>query len=209
MNKCLTCESTTVKKWYSDKTKCEKCYRKEWYQKNKDSKHQIDRKRNYYKKNSKEIIERSKEYNSDYYQNNKERLNKASRKRYQENKGSLPDRSEKNKKYYNNRYKNDINFKIKVNLRNRLNNAIKNNQKTGSAVSDLGCSIDEFKIHIEAQFQKGMTWGNWSKKGWHIDHIKPLVSFDLANREEFLKAVHYSNLQPLWATDNLKKSDSI
>jgi len=103
------------------------------------------------------------------------------------------------------REKIDINYKLARRLRHRLGLAVKGNFKQGSAVSDLGCSIAEFKIHIEAQFQEGMTWGNWSKKGWHIDHIKPLVSFDLANREEFLKAVHYSNLQPLWAKDNLSK----
>jgi len=96
---------------------------------------------------------------------------------------------------------------IKDSLRARLNTSISNAYKTGSAVSDLGCSIEELKKHLECQFQDGMTWSNRGLKGWHIDHIKPLDSFDLTNKEELKKAVHYSNLQPLWAKDNLKKSN--
>ena len=95
--------------------------------------------------------------------------------------------------------------RIKHNLRGRLNRAIKSNYKSGSAVRDLGCSIEELKIHLESQFQLGMSWDNWSRIGWHIDHIKPLSSFNLENIEEFKKACHYSNLQPLWAQDNISK----
>ena len=53
-----------------------------------------------------------------------------------------------------------------------------------------------------------MSWENHSQTGWHIDHIKPLSRFDLSDREQFLEACHYSNLQPLWAEDNLSKSDN-
>ena len=97
------------------------------------------------------------------------------------------------------------NKRIKNNLRTRLNMAIKNNQKVGSAVKDLGCSVEELKAYLESKFTKDMTWDDYGK--WHIDHIKPLSSFDLSNPEELKKACHYSNLQPLWAKDNLKKSN--
>jgi hypothetical protein len=107
------------------------------------------------------------------------------------------------------RYNSDIKFKLSITLRTRLNTALKNNNKVGSAVKDLGCSIEEFKRYIESLWQPGMSWDNWSKDGWHIDHIAPLSSFDLTNVEDFKKACHYTNLQPLWAYDNFRKSDKL
>jgi len=89
---------------------------------------------------------------------------------------------------YRKRLKTDINYKLSCNLRCRLNRAIKNNQKAGSAVKDLGCSIPELKIWIEQQFKPGMTWENYGE--WHIDHIIPLSKFDLTDRKQFLKACH-------------------
>jgi hypothetical protein len=114
-------------------------------------------------------------------------------------------------KWKRNRYQNDIHFKIKHNLRNRLNMAIKSKKssKIGSAIKDLSCSKEELKLHLESLFLSGMSWSNYGLKGWHIDHIRPLSSFDLSNREELLKACHYTNLQPLWAKDNIKKSNKI
>lgn len=98
-----------------------------------------------------------------------------------------------------------INSKLRNNLRSRLNKAIKNEYRSGSAISDLGCSIEEFKKYIESQFKDGMNWNNWSRTGWHIDHKVALANFDLTNEEELKKAVHHTNLQPMWAKDNLKK----
>lgn len=95
------------------------------------------------------------------------------------------------------------------NLRSRLYDALKNNQKIGSAVSDLGCSIEELKVHLESKFQLGMTWNNWTKDGWHIDYIRPLASFDLTDKNQVKEACKYINLQPLWAEDNLSKGDTL
>lgn len=105
----------------------------------------------------------------------------------------------------NNKKKTDIQFKISCNLRTRLWGAIKNDFKSGSAVADLGCTISEFKVYIEEQFKDGMTWENWGVDTWHLDHKIPLANFDLADRVQLLKAVHYSNMQPLFAIDNLEK----
>jgi len=81
--------------------------------------------------------------------------------------------------------------------------------KAGSAVRDLGCSVEFLKQYLESKFLPGMTWENWAKRGWHIDHITPLDTFDLTNREQFLQCCHYTNLQPLWWRDNLSKGTKI
>lgn len=132
-----------------------------------------------------------------YWHSNKEECVK-SRKLWQQSKP----------KYYSDRKKTDVQFKLVTLLRTRLCNAIRNNQKAGSAISDLGCSIEELKSYLESLFQPGMAWSNWTKDGWHIDHIIPISSFDLCDREQVKKACHYSNLQPLWARDNMLKSDN-
>ena len=84
--------------------------------------------------------------------------------------------------------------------------AIRRGSKTGSAVKDLGCSIPELKLYLEERFQPGMTWDNYGS-AWHIDHIRPLANYDLSDREVLKQLVHYTNLQPMWAIDNIKKSN--
>ena len=105
------------------------------------------------------------------------------------------------------RMKTEISYRLAYYLRVRLNKALKGNYKSGSAVRDLGCSVEELKIHLESLFQDGMNWENHGQ--WHIDHKKPLDSFDLTYRKQLLEACHYTNLQPLWAKDNLKKSNKL
>lgn len=97
--------------------------------------------------------------------------------------------------------------RISIILRSRLRMALKNNYKTGSAVQDLGCSINELMKYLESKFQDGMTWENYGQFGWHIDHIMPLSKFDLTKQSQIKKACHYTNLQPLWWKDNLVKGD--
>lgn len=72
--------------------------------------------------------------------------------------------------------------------------------------SAVGCSIQELRAHIEKQFTPGMTWANYGE--WHVDHIRPCASFDLSDPEQFLACFNWSNLQPLWAAENLSKSDT-
>jgi hypothetical protein len=93
-------------------------------------------------------------------------------------------------------------------MRSRLWQAFKKcgltkNERT---IKLVGCNPKFLKKHIEKQFDSDMTWNNYGKNGWHIDHIKPCVSFNLLNYEEQKKCFHYTNLQPLWARDNLSKN---
>jgi hypothetical protein len=99
----------------------------------------------------------------------------------------------------------DLNFRMLGNLRTRIYHAMKKDTKGKKTKELLGCSIQELKIYLESKFREGMSWGNYGKYGWHIDHIIPCSMFDLTNLEQQKKCFHYSNLQPLWAVENLKK----
>jgi hypothetical protein len=143
---------------------------------------------------------RIKEYQKEYMVTNHEALLMQKKLYHRNNKKAIWERVRI-------KLSTDIELKIKKNLRVRLYIALKRNSKKGSAVKDLGCSIAYFKRYMESRFQPGMGWDNYGQ--WHIDHQIPLSSFDLQNREELLKACHYTNLQPLWASENLSKGDKM
>lgn len=144
---------------------------------------QIGADRKYYQKHKKKINIRKKEYRQQWFRLNAGRI------------------------YIQRKHRKEIDtsYKIACNLRCRMSEAIKNDFKCGSSVKDLGCSIPEFKKYIESKFQPGMTWENWGRDTWHLDHITPLSWFNLEDRNQFLISAHYSNYQPLWAVDNWSK----
>ena len=100
-------------------------------------------------------------------------------------------------------------YKLQVLLRTRFKRALKNNSKSKSALKLIGCTIKQLKQHLENQFKEGMTWKNYNIFTWHIDHIIPCCKFDLSKEEEQKKCFHYTNLQPLWAKENLRKSGKV
>lgn len=182
----------------------------------------------YYTKNKKRILAKDKEYalkNKDkiakyakeyrdknklrlaeekklYYRKNKEKILRKDKIYYEENKKRIIENVRK-------RYNSDIQFKIKTNLKNRLREVLNGKHKSAKTLELLGCSIEEFKKHLESLWLPGMSWNNHSLKGWHIDHIKPCAKFDLSKPEEQRECFHWSNMQPLWAFDNLSKNDNI
>ena len=110
---------------------------------------------------------------------------------------------------YKLRLQTDINVKLSHYLRNRIRKVLKNNIKSTKTSKLLDCSIDFLKKYLESKFKFGMTWDNYGKNGWEIDHIRPCASFDLSKPEEQCKCFHYSNLQPLWVSENRQKSNKI
>ncbi len=106
--------------------------------------------------------------------------------------------------------KNNICVRIKDNINARLNKALKRNGivKSNQLTELIGCTVAELKKHMGSQFKDGMNWDNYGVYGWHIDHIKPCAVFDLKDIEQQKECFHYTNLQPLWAKDNLNKGAS-
>ena len=125
---------------------------------------------------------------------------------YKENKKTITIYS---KFWISNKRATDLTFKIMDCMRSRIMNAIKKQSGTKAyrTIELLGCSIEHARKHLESLFQEGMTWENHGVMGWHIDHIRPCASFDLSDPEQQKQCFNYTNLQPLWAEDNLRKSD--
>jgi hypothetical protein len=169
--------------------------------------------------------EAKSKYNKQHYLNNKEDYKSRAKKQRKNNKEAIQKYKKeyakthsekirnKSREYMKNKRQSDIQLRLKDSLRARLRSAIKHNQKKGSAIQDLGCSIEEFIIYIEDMFYDNpktgekMSWDNYGLCGWHIDHIIAISKFDLQDKEQVKKACHYTNLQPLWAFENIIKGD--
>jgi hypothetical protein len=109
------------------------------------------------------------------------------------------------------RRRTDKSYAIGGNLRARVGQALRAYPVTQSASVTawirelLGCSISELVTYLESKFLPGMSWENYGRKGWHIDHKRSCAKFDLADPEQRKQCFHYTNLQPLWAADNYRK----
>lgn len=101
--------------------------------------------------------------------------------------------------------KSSINYRILDNLRRRINKTVRRGGKSQSTQKLLGCSIQDFRIYLESLWESGMSWDNYGRNGWHIDHIIPCSLFDLSRPDHQKRCFHFSNMQPLWAPVNLSK----
>ena len=175
---------------------CKSC-RKQYYQENKE--------------HHKQYREENKESNKQWREENKERLAEYHKQYHQENKEYRKQYRQENKEHLNEYSKQRKNidplYKLKCNLRSRTANAFKAKSYTKTSITAemLGVPYEIASAHIERQFTKGMTWENYGE--WHIDHIIPLASAQ--TESELIKLCHYTNLQPLWAMDNLSKNANV
>ena len=222
------------KKEYFEKNKEHiKEYKKKYYLENKDkiNKENLE---NYYKRNPKEVIPEGMKKCSackslkpatnkcfSLSKKNKDGFNhrckqcrreaeywidveKAKSKQkvyYEENKEKI---IVKTTNYTRRKYREDLNFRLLTICRSRVTLALKGKAKSKNTLQLIGGSVENLKKYLESQFTEGMTWDNHGK--WHIDHIKPCAVFDFTVKEQQNECFHYTNLQPLWAEDNMRKS---
>ena len=192
---------------YKDKEK-KKEYSKQYRLNNKEKIKQ-------YRLNNKEYMkqwrlnnkEKIKEFMRQYRLDNDEKIKIGRKKWSLNNKEKIKqwrlDNRDYFNKYHQNRSKIDPIFKFIKNQRRRMWAALKGKNKSKSTIKLLGCSIEECWNHLEQRFKPGMTRDNYGL--WHVDHIIPCASFDFNDPEQQKKCFHYTNLQPLWAIDNIKK----
>lgn len=192
------------KSGYTSRCKaCKKKYDELHYKDNQETKKEYQQQ--YRLTHKEEIQKQSKEYN----QKNKEIIYKKRKIYVSKNRKKI---NRYSRKYNRFQRKNNLEIRIKDNLRSRLYQAVKNEWKSGSAVRDLGCSISFLKECFKPMFtfvveeNQMMSWDNYGKL-WHIDHIIPLSAFDLTDREQLKRACHYTNLRPLWAKQNCSERD--
>ena len=173
----------------------------------------IENERNYQKNNKEKEFIRKKKYKEEnrekyldsirnYKKRNKEKIKEKSKIYYQKNKNKI-------RIYENERRKTDNVYRLTCSMRSRINLFIKSKKinKTNKTFNLIGLKPMKLKEYIEKKFTEEMCWDNYGLFGWHIDHIIPLAS--AKSEDEIYKLCHYTNLQPLWAEDNLKKSNKI
>jgi len=168
----------------------------------------------YYQENSDKIKERA----SNWYKNNTEQHNSRMKQYFHDNKDKIKEKqqiwNENNKQkmqdymnqYIKQKYREDINYKVKSILSSRLRSCVKN--KSESTLDFIGCSLNEFIIWIEYQFDDNMNWKNCGTY-WHFDHVKPCASFDLSKNEDILSCFNWKNIRPLEAKENMSKGNRI
>jgi len=237
---CFHKDSSKIDGYRNSCKECQKLYSKDFYEKNSEKikKYSIEYhnqhsntnefklKRVSYMKNWYSINKQDKkDYNKSYYLENREPLLIYSRVYRDLNSDIINDYKIKNKDrrkesanvYVKNRLLTDEVFKLSLNIRNLIRISIKKSgfKKDSKSVEILGCSIHEFKIHIESKFEKWMSWGNHGKyngelyHGWDIDHIIPISS--AKSKEDVIKLNHYTNMRPLCSYVNrcIKKNKII
>lgn len=206
------------------RTECKSCnYQKvkQWRKNNKDKVH--DQYIRYYDKNKETILARNKNWSD----NNLDKIKQYSKEYYNIHKSDILEHQKKynqlhkieRAKYWNyyyhkvklskfrDKYHNDPKFHISFCISNRIRSSLKNGKNNQHWENIVGYTLQDLMEHLESKFQPGMTWDNYGQ--WHIDHVIPISYFDYTSYEDESFKICWSldNLQPLWAKDNLKKSN--
>jgi hypothetical protein len=198
------------------KGSCKECYNKKSTAYNKKNESTLKRyRKNYRRKNLKTIKDKNKKYRLE----NSEKIKQNNKKYRNSNKDKISNYRITHKerlkfckrKRHNYRKKHDPIYKLRYNISRLILQAFKNSKKPNTTNVILGCSVQEFKIHLEKQFKPWMNWENHGrynkeKKTWQLDHIIPISS--ATTKDELLKLNPYSNFQPLEAIDNILKSNN-
>ena len=124
---------------------------------------------------------------------------------------SKPDVRERRTEYQKMRKRENVNARLRNNLSCRIHTALRRRSlvKSERMTELVGCSVGKLKGYLEGLWQRGMTWQNHGRDGWHIDHVLPCASFDLSKLEEQKRCFHYTNLQPMWGRENMAKGKKI
>jgi hypothetical protein len=164
------------------------------------------RKKEHYETNKVQILSRGRKTQNDWYTRNRDEILRQRRERFRSRMITREEKNERNR-LKRERHLRDKRFRIECVLRSRLQQAIDDKvaNKWDTTFALLGCSIDDFLTYIQDRWLSAMSWDNYGPQGWHIDHIRPCASFDLTREEDQRACFHWSNMQPLWAADNLAK----
>lgn len=153
-----------------------------------------------YRKNNPPDRELLRKRQKEWRDNNPEKVKAKFKKWYSKNQEYMVNRNREKRN-------SDESYRLQENLRRRVRHALNGTSKAVNTLDLLGTDMETYKEYLELLFEDGMTWDNYGE--WHIDHIIPLSYYDLSIKENQLKAFNFTNTRPLWATDNLKKSDNI
>ncbi len=187
--------------------------KREYNKRNRDV--MVSKARSYYKENRLKVLSQMKEHWASHREEISQMRKKRYRENYEENMRKKAEYISKNRErirrrqaeYCTNRRKNDPQYRMSTNLRTRISLALRKTNKHERTMALIGCTVQELRNYLAKLFRPGMSWGNYGQ--WHIDHIVPCSVFNLADPYEQKVCFHYSNLQPLWSIDNLKKANKI
>lgn len=218
---CKSCEKQVNRRFRVQNKEHLRQYKREWKQKNLDKAKEL--RRRYADRHPEIMAEKSRryrqrhpevvsDYNKRYREENKEKVAEIKKQWRERNK----DRDNKRR---NERVKNKleqdrelaISYKLNLGMANSINHSLKGRKNGRSWESLVGYTLKDLMAHLEARFKPGMTWENHGRSGWHIDHIRPIASFNFTSPDdpEFRECWTLENLQPLWAEENLRKGAKV